>query len=152
MTSPSTRVAAYGVDDVTISLANFNIDGGLDDGVFCTVEMAAKDIAAKVGADGEVAIAKLLNKSGTAKIKLLQTSLTNNRLSALRQQAIDLPSGSGVGVFQVVDRSMGGTLVSARKAWIVGPPTLSRGTEVQVYEWEIGFANATLVIQGNPGL
>jgi hypothetical protein len=146
----SNRVSTYSADELTISLAGLLLGDGIADGDFITIETAAEDFVATVGSDGEVARAKTNNRMATVKIKLLQTSLANNRLSTLRQTDIDTPNGAGIGEFQIRDRSSGVLCCKAPKAWIEKPPSLVRGREIATNEWTIRLAFATIDFSGNP--
>lgn len=147
----TSALKTYSADEVSLSLAGYQIDSGFADGEFVSVEPAADDFTDKAGADGEVARAKTNDRRATAKVKVLQTSQANDLLSQLRTLDINAPNGAGVGVFLLRDRS-GGLLVRAEKAWIQKPPTVSRGREIAEYEWTLRLAKAELNILGNPAV
>lgn len=148
----TTRVTTYSADEVSLSFAGILLDSGYADGEFVSIEMASDDFLAKVGADGEVARAKSNNRMATIKIKLLQGSQGNDRLSALRQQDLAGTNGAGVGVFSLRDRSSGVQLAHAEKTWISHAPTVSRAREVVEYEWTLQAAHLDLDPSGNPSL
>jgi hypothetical protein len=148
----NTRTTTYAADEVSVSLAGTLVGNGTADGDFVTIETESEDFTDKVGADGEVARAKTNDRRATVKLKLLQTSLSNNFLSALRLSDINNPNGAGVGEFEVRDRSSGVLLAHSDKAWIQKPPSLVRGKEVAEYEWTIRLAHAELDFSGSQSL
>lgn len=146
------RVTTYSADEVTLSIAGLLIDSGYADGEFVSVEPASDDFIAKTGADGEVARAKSNNRGATVKIKLLQTSLGNNLLSQLRALDLAAPNGAGVGVFNLVDRSSGVTLVHGTHSWIQKAPSPTRAREITENEWTLYIAFADIDPSGSPSL
>jgi hypothetical protein len=103
MPTTPTRVTTYSADEVTLSLFGRQIDSGYADGEFVSVEKDADDFTDKAGSDGEVARAKTNDKRATWKVKLLQTSLGNNILSAQRTLDLGSQNGAGVGVAELRD-------------------------------------------------
>jgi hypothetical protein len=148
----NSRVTTYSADEATLSIANILIDSGYAEGEFVSIEMQSDDFSDKAGADGEVARAKTNDRRATIKVKLLQTAIANNYLSALRLRDINAPNGAGVGVFQLRDRSSGVLLAKADKCWISKPPAVSRGREIVEYEWTFRAANMELDPSGNPSI
>lgn len=146
------RTTTYSADEVTLSVFGQQIDSGFADGEFVSVEKEADDFGDKAGADGEVARFKTNDNRATWKIKLLQTSLGNNILSAQRTLDLGNPNGAGVGVAELRDRSSGVLLAHSDKTWISKPPTISRGREVTEYEWTLRSANTQLDPSGNPSI
>lgn len=146
------RTTTYSADNCTLSIAGILIDSGYADGEFVSVEPAADDFVAKVGADGEVARAKSNNRMATVHIKTLMTSLGNSALSQLRALDLAAPNGAGIGVFLLVDRSSGVTLAHGTHAWISKPPTISRAREVVEYDWTLQVAFADLDPSGSPSV
>lgn len=126
----NTSVKSYSPDQVSLSLAGAGQITGFASGSFVTIEMEANDWSHKVGADGEVARARSNNRVGIVKIKLLQTSLSNQMLSGIRNLGLADPAGAAdVGTFQLTDLS-GATVASGPKAWIRKPAPVERGVEV----------------------
>lgn len=147
----SSKVSTFSADEVSLSIAGLTIDSGFADGEFVSIEPAADDFADKVGADGEVARSKTNDRRATVKIKLLQTSEGNDKLSALRLIDINNPNGAGVGAFMLRDRS-GRLVATAPKAWVMKPPTPSRGREIAEMEWTLRVGHLDLFVGGNPAV
>lgn len=148
----NTELKVYSADEVTLSIFGQLIDSGFAEGEFVSVEMQAQDFTSKVGADGQVARSKTNDRRATMKVKLMQTSLGNNILSAQRALDIGGTNGAGVGLFEIRDRSSGVLLAHAPKSWIAKAPAVSRGREVGEYEWTLEAAHMTLDVSGNPSV
>lgn len=140
----SDRVVSYSADRQQASFAGVDLFSGTADGEFCTVEQEDDDVKKKVGSDGEVGIARTNNLSGTVKVKLLQTSAVNGRLTSLRNAGLASPNGATVGVFQIRDLNTGVVLFKANKAWIQKPPPAALGREILDREWTFGYAKSDL--------
>lgn len=145
-------VKVFSADQHSVSLAGILINSGWADGEFVSVEQASDSYGDKVGADGEVVRFAMLDRRGTAKIKVLSTSDGNAELSALHNADIAAPNGAGVGVFELRDLASGVLLAHADHAWIQKPPAVSRGREVSEQEWTIRLAHLVWDIQGSPSL
>lgn len=148
----NTKTSTYSADEVTLSLAGQIMDSGYAEGEFVSVEPQSEGWTDKVGADGEVARAKVLDRRATAKVKLLQTSAGNALLMALYNSDANGANGAGVGVFVLRDRGTGEDLVRADHAWVMKLPTISRGKEIVEYEWTIRLASTTYNIAGAPAV
>jgi hypothetical protein len=140
----------YSADQVALTFAGIILDSGFADGEFVSIEMAADDFGLKVGADGEGARFRTNNRSATIKVKLLQTSQGNDRLSQLRQLDLAAQNGAGVGAFELNDLSSGVRVAHAATAWISHAPTVARAREVVEYEWTLMTDSLDLDPSGNP--
>jgi hypothetical protein len=101
----------------------------------------------EVGCDGEMVVSVSTNRSGTLKIKTLQTSDTNaylSRASALFE-AGQLPGGIS-GLFQDANRQDVGSMIFG---YPKKPADFVRGRKANSPEWEIVFKR-TDVQWGNP--
>ncbi len=105
---------------------------GFADGTFVSVEQTEDTFALTVGAGGEAVRAANNNGSGRVTLTLLQSSESNDALSALHNA--DKLSGDGVGALMVKDNS-GRTVIAAAKAWIVKPATSEFAREATNREW-----------------
>ena len=126
-------LATYDPDDCTLVAFGIPISGYAD-GTFISVEFNEDSFSLTVGADGDACRAKTSNKSARMTITLLQSSASNDLLSAVHASDILTPSGDGIGPFMLKDNS-GRTLCAAEKAWIVKPPTTAFSREVESREW-----------------
>ena len=144
----SGEVKVYDAGQVSLVIGDRTIDSGLGEGDFIEVQYAKKQYSTKVGADGEVTRTRSLDRSGTAKLTLQQTSLGNNILSQMLNAGLLDPNGNDVTAFQVRDRS-GTSLAHAEKAWVEGFPTFKRGAEAGTVEWTLAFASLDMAIEGN---
>lgn len=142
------RVTTYDSKQVVLSIADRRIDSGYADGVFVTVEFEADDWVDKTGTDGEVARSNTNNRNGTAKVKLLMTSLGNNVMSQLRNLDVNSTNGAGVGSFLLQDLS-GGMVLRAEHCWIQKRPNVERGREIVEYEWTVRLIDIEGDIHGN---
>lgn len=105
---------------------------GFADGEFIKAERAEDTFTAHVGAGGEEARVMSRNRMGSVTITLMQTSLSNDILSAL--QVADELAGTGSGPLFIKELN-GTTAVLAPNAWIKKPPAMGRGKEMGNVEW-----------------
>lgn len=131
---------AWNPADVSVVVAG-NIIGGWGDDTFVTVERSEDAFSLKVGIDGIGARAKNNNRSGTVSLTLMNTSKSNDVLSALA--AADELSGQAA--FPIMVRDANGTmLATALTAWITKIPTVEFGKEVGNRTWQ--FTTDSLII------
>lgn len=136
-------------DPAQVSIVAFGIPiSGYADGTFVSVEQNEDSFSLSVGADGDACRAKTNNRSGRITLTLLQSSLSNDLLTA--QHALDIlsPNGDGIGPFLMKDNS-GRSLYAAEKAWIVKPATSAFGRDVESREWIIESDNLLQSVGGN---
>ena len=138
-------VKTYDAASVSIILAGIPFEG-FADGTFVTIARDNASWNSLVGSDGEGARAKTNDKSGTITCTLMQTSITNDALSALMQ--LDEASGDGVAPLLVKDNS-GRTLCQAETAWLEKPADVEFGREISNREWVIKTDNLQIFVGGN---
>lgn len=127
----------YDASEVSIIFLGFPIDSGFDDGEFCSIEQNAEDYSLVMGTDGEGTRSASNNRSAKVTIKLMQSSSSNELLSAANNLDRISPNGAGVGVLLIRDRQ-GTSLFTAQKAWLMGPPkSISFDREAKGREWVI---------------
>lgn len=107
---------------------------GFADGTFISVEQNEDSFSLTVGADGEGCRSKTNNQSARITLTLLQSSLTNDALSAIHNVDLNSPLGDGIGPFLLKDLS-GTTLLAAEKAWIVRFPASTYSRDPESREW-----------------
>ncbi len=135
----STPVATYDPSATQIILGATPMSG-FADGTFVSVEQDEDSFSTKTGADGEVARAKRVGRTGTMKLTLLATSIMNAVLSAYN--AADT-------VFPVLVKE-GASIVFASDGWVQKPAAFERGTDVADCEWTIRLKNVAITHGGNP--
>ena len=133
---PANVSAIYG----TIPISGYSEDSAI------TVEHDEDDWTLQMGVDGEGTRSKTSNRSATVTISLMQSSATNDLLSAERELDINTPGGTGGKPFIIKDNS-GTTLFSMETAWIQKPPTAELNREATAREWVF----RTDVLQANHG-
>lgn len=106
---------------------------GFADATFCEVEYTEDSFTSMVGADGEHVRARTRNDEVKVKLTLLQTSQSNQLLSAAHEA--DRLTLSGRRPFQMVDLT-GTTRVSGAGAYIKKLPAVKRSRGVETVDWE----------------
>jgi hypothetical protein len=127
-------------------LAGPHILQGFADGEAFSLELDDDLYQKQAGADGDIARARRHGQAGNGKISLMQTSVSNDVLSAFA--ALDRLSNAGVFPLTVKDL-LGTTTAFAAYAWIKKPPALALGKELATREWMLDLANTELFIGGN---
>lgn len=130
----------YDADQIHISIAGFPIDAGFADGEFLRIEQETDDFTDVVGTDGEVTRSKTNDRRATATILVMQTSVANQKLSALSNLDRLAPNGAGIAPFLVTDAN-GDTLYEAASAWVMRPPNASFDRTATTREWAIRLAD-----------
>lgn len=123
-------------DAYTIDFGGINLNQGVADGEFFTAEPAAEQTTIKVGADGSIVRGKTRNRLWNMTIRLLETSLVNDALSAVATLDALTEGGAGVLPLLVRDRQ-GTTTLAAEKAWISKLPSITVSSEPGVREWTL---------------
>lgn len=127
----------YNPAAIHVVFAGHFIDG-YGDGTMISVTKAADDYSTKWGPSGKAVRTKLHNKGGTMTITLMQTSLSNDRLSEIRQHDYLVPNGGGVGSL-TIQNIEGTDIHTAENAWIQSAPDLTFEGEAGTREWVIAF-------------
>lgn len=122
---------------------------GFGEDTFIAIAVEAPGFSDRVGVDGEVTRAKSYDRRATISVTLMQTSQSNDVLSAIYEADRAAPNGAGVGGVRVVDRS-GTTVFEASKAWIQREPDAELGREAGERVWEIRCADYRGNHGGNP--
>lgn len=125
---------------------NGHLLGGFMDGTFMTIARREDTWMPHVGADGEYARARNRNKSGTIKFVLMQTSSSNDFLSA--QATLDELTGAGTGAFSGTD-ILGRTVVNGADCYVLKPAEVTYGKEVAGREWTLEVPQLDMIIGGN---
>lgn len=101
---------------------------------FITATRNSDAFTLQVGAGGQTCRSRSQDKSGTITVSLMQSSPTNDVLSALAD--IDEKTGSGLGAVLIKDVN-GTTVISAENAWIKKKPEAPFAKEASIREWVI---------------
>jgi hypothetical protein len=135
---------AWNIRDLAISLNAVPLsDGGYGEDEVMQLEWEEDQFTAYVGADGEVSRAATNNGLATITLTYAQTAAANDRLTALLKADIAAPNGAGAGMYSARDVN-GRMLVQAERAWVMGYPSVTLGKTIQVVEWKLQLADASL--------
>lgn len=135
----------YDPKNVSLIVGGVTIKGYAD-GTFINAERNEQAFNLKVGASGEGARAKSNNKSGKVTITLLQTSSSNDSLTAFA--AADELSNTGVVPILIRDNS-GRTLITALSSWVQKYANSEFGKEISNRVWIIETDELNIFVGGN---
>lgn len=119
---------------------------GLADGNAISIERNSDTFTPYVGITGEESRSKTNDRSGLAKITLMQTSPSNDYLSSLAIQ--DEAANAGIRAFYFKDLA-GSTLYIAKQCYVMRPAAATFGKEVQTREWNIRLVDLLMFTGGN---
>lgn len=137
----------YDADQVTVAILGIPMKGYAD-GDFLTIERDTPVFSDVVGTDGEVTRSKTNDRRAKVTLRLMQTSSSNDLLSAAVNADENAPNGAGIGAFLVRDRS-GRALHTASECWISEVPSRGFGREAKEREWVIRVADLKSFDGGN---
>jgi len=118
---------------------------GFGEDTFVAVARDEDAFTKVVGADGEVSRSKSANRAGSLTLTLMQTSLSNDVLSALA--AADELDGRGVVPVLIKDLT-GTTTLFAAHGWIRKVPDVELGKDIGTREWVIDTADMDVFVGG----
>lgn len=107
---------------------------GFAEGSKVKIEQNEDSFKLAVGVDGDACRVKTNNRSAKITVTLLQSTNTNDLLSAVHNEDILSPSGDGIFPLAVIHKG-GTTVVAVERAWIVKPPAVEFSNEVKEREW-----------------
>jgi len=129
-------VKTYDPKGVVVSIGGSPISGYAD-GTFVNISRQNDTFTSVAGADGEVSRAKSNDKRGEMTLTLLQTSLSNDVLSALAV----LDEKLGTGVVPIIVKDMSGlTIYFSGSGWIKKPADSEFGKEISNRDWVFELA------------
>jgi hypothetical protein len=137
----------YDADQVTVSIAGIPLSGYAE-GEFLRIEQETDDFDDVAGTDGEVTRSKTNDARANVTVLLMQSSDSNDLLSALSNTDRRAPNGAGVGAFLVRDRN-GRALYTAPACWVKRPPNATFDRTATAREWLIRVANLERFDGGN---
>lgn len=129
----------YDADQVSLLVGGILIDSGFADGEFVRIEQEGDDFTDIVGSDGEVTRSKTLDRRATVTIILMQSSDSNQALSAQSNLDRETPNGAGVVPFLLRDRQ-GLSIYTAEHCWIMKPPDVGFDRVAGTREWTLRVA------------
>lgn len=138
-------VKTYDPGAVDLVVVGIPITGYVD-GTFINIGRNNPAFTDGTGSQGEGWRAKSNDKSGICTLTLLQTSATNDALSALA--ALDELSGDGVGALLMKDNS-GRSLYAAETCWVEKLPDSEWARSISGREWIIKTDNLEVLVGGN---
>jgi hypothetical protein len=138
----------YGLDNVKCAFLTVPLSGyGSGGAIKITKKDPDYDVQAGVG--GDAVFWKKGNLIFEIEITLLQTSIVNALLSAIRQADISSGNGAGIGPFILSDLG-GNSLFVAGQARIMGPPETEFSNEPKDRVWKLVAIDGTQFAGGNP--
>lgn len=133
-------VKIFDPDNVILTFASQQIKGFAED-TFITVEQDGDSFTTVKGVDGEVVRTKVKGLVHIVRCTLMQTSDSNDVLSAIHNLDMGTSNGAGVAPLGIADKS-GRFLFAGPEAWIVGPPSAEFGNSAKGREWMFHVVNA----------
>lgn len=122
------------------------IMGGFDESSFIDVSRDEDGWIKKVGCSGEVARYKNSNRAGSVKIRIMQSSPSNDALSLLAT----LDEFGGFGAVPILARDQSGrSLFASPLAWVRKYPNVVWQKDVAAWEWVIDTVTLTFYLGGN---
>ena len=119
---------------------------GWDESSMISVKTDGQQFTFKKGAAGDISRSKNY-PTATLTFNLMNTSKSNNFLSALLQ--LDRNAPNGAGVFPVLVKDLNGlSLVASDICWIEQDAGLERGAEAQGIQWVFRLTDAKIFIAG----
>jgi hypothetical protein len=141
-----TRV--YDSNEVLVVFGPNNIDAGRADGEFVKITREAPAFTSKVGCDGDVTRSRMNDNRAKVEITIMQTSPSNDILSA--QHALDkiTPNGDGIMPLLIKDNS-GRSLHTALHAWIETDAEVVYDREAGTRTWSLECSSLASFIGGS---
>lgn len=120
--------------------------GDFAEGSFITCEPDQDDYSTKRGTDGGVDFVRNIGRTFTVTVRILQTSLFNDGLSALRLS--DLTANTGTWPL-IIKHLQGTTIHFFPQARIIGNPSHAFGASTEAVEWKFKCINGDMFTGGN---
>ncbi len=140
------QVYPHDPNKVLMTFKGINIVG-VAEGTYVAVERAADGKTMKVGSQGDVAVTKNRNRTGSVTFTLMEGSPTNADLSKVyNDDENDVADGNGS--LMITDLN-GTTVYKASTAWIRKLPKGEHGNESGNREWVIDCAKLLMVVGGS---
>lgn len=131
--------------DVVVNFHGIDLSG-FADGTFVESRMDSDAFSDVCGADGEVARSASADERGEITVTLLQTSQSNDLLTA--EHAKDTATKKNTGPVFVKDLN-GTTKIQGSEAWIKKVADVTLGKEIEARQWTFRVAKMRQNVGGN---
>lgn len=138
-------VLQYDPKAVSLIVGGHIITGFSDDD-FIEVERSEDAYSKKTGVDGITTRARVNDRTGKITIRLMQSSSSNDDLSALA--LLDEKENSGA-VPVLCKDTLGRSVFSSESAWVMKFPKTPFKKDVNVYEWVLETTALDVFVGGN---
>jgi hypothetical protein len=136
----------YLPDEITVQVGGDLIHGWAP-GEFVVIEENAPRMEQVVGTDGEVAVSRILDRTATITIKLLQTSDSNDIFEDMMAKNQNGPGLPGVKNIMIRDRQ-GRSLHEAPQCFVLEAPSATYDKSATPREWKLGVPQLSNQIKG----
>lgn len=119
---------------------------GFTDGTFISAKRNKPSYVLVVGADGEVSRVASADRSGNIEVTLMQSSASNDILSAAVK--LDELTDLGTGILMIKDLS-GRTVLLGAEAWVEQPADAEFGQDKSERKWKILTGVLEMLVGGN---
>ena len=137
-------IKTYDPKNISLIIGTHIVDG-FEDGTFVSIERNNDTWTLKKGASGESARAKSNDRSGRFTFTLMQTSLSNDFLSALAIS--DEKNNNGLVPVLVLENG-GLTAAEATEAWVIKPSNVEYSKEIGSRAWVLETGELILNVGG----
>lgn len=127
----------YSPKDVVCSWNGIAIEGFAPDS-FLRLQRTSPLVAPVVGAGGQVALTRNADKTGTIEIELMQTSLSNQMLSAIQAKQDNMELEEDISSNFVIYDPSGSVLATGINAWLQELPQIELGRDQNSKTWIFG--------------
>lgn len=127
----------YSPKDVVCSWNGIAIEGFAPDS-FLRLQRTSPLITPVVGAGGQVALTRNADKTGTIEIELMQTSLSNQMLSAIQAKQDNMELEEDISSNFVIYDPSGSVLATGINAWLQELPQIELGSDQNSKTWIFG--------------
>lgn len=127
----------YSPKDVVCSWNGVAIEGFAPDS-FLRLQRTSPLVTPVVGAGGQVALTRNADKTGTIEIELMQTSLSNQMLSAIQAKQDNMELEEDISSNFVIYDPSGSVLATGINAWLQELPQIELGRDQNSKTWIFG--------------
>ncbi len=127
----------YSPKDVVCSWIGIAFEGFAPDS-FLRLQRTSPLVTPVVGAGGQVALTRNADKTGTIEIELMQTSLSNQMLSAIQAKQDNMELEEDISSNFVIYDPSGSVLATGINAWLQELPQVELGRDQNSKTWIFG--------------
>ena len=139
-------VKEYDPDMIDVLVSGAPLSGFQEDSII-EVEFDDDDFQMVKGVDGDVTRSRVIARTATVTIKLLNTSRSNAVLSAIRAQGAPGTGTADVFAFMLRDRN-GASVLATDTAWIMHAPGISHSGKANARDWKLTLVKPTMLEAG----